>query len=385
MRDLVLLSASLLIWGMGEGIFLVFQPIYLEQFGASPSIIGLALGFYGAGQVLTHIPAGYLSDRYGPKPLMLAAWVCGSIAAWFMALAASLPAFIIGMMIYGTTLFALSPLNSYVTAARGNLSVGRAITLTSASFNMGWVLGPAIGGIIGEQMGLKTSYLIAAVLFFLSTLIVAFIRPRRSLEEKKEVPSGLGGNRAYLFFLAVVFLATFSSYLPQPLAPNFLQNQQSLNLQEIGWLYSILGVGIVLLNLLLGQLRASTGFILSQVAVAVFAGILWLASGLGWYAVGFFLLGGSRVARALLVARTRPLIGARQIGLAYAFTETVASFAVILAPVLAGLLYEIEPTLMFPIAVSLILASLLVDLLFRRNLSGLSKATGEVRLDAAGS
>jgi hypothetical protein len=120
-----------------------------------------------------------------------------------------------------------------------------------------------------------------------------------------------------------------------------------------------------MLNILLGQLPAGTGFTIGQIAVAAYAGILWRASGMGWYAVGYFLLGGYRVVRALIVARTRPLVESRQVGLAYAWTETVGSISIILAPVLAGALYESDPGLMFPAAIVLIGATLVLDRAYR--------------------
>jgi len=67
------------------------------------------------------------------------------------------------MLLYGITAFVVSPLNSYVTAARGKLSLVRAMTLTSAAYNLGAVLGPISGGWIGARLGLRNVYLISAV------------------------------------------------------------------------------------------------------------------------------------------------------------------------------------------------------------------------------
>ncbi len=72
--------------------------------------------------MVAHIPAGYLADRIGRKPLLVAAWVAGLLAAWIMALARTLPVFVTGMLFYGFTAFVSAPMNSYVTSARGKLS-----------------------------------------------------------------------------------------------------------------------------------------------------------------------------------------------------------------------------------------------------------------------
>ena len=96
--------------------------------------------------MLAHIPAGYLSDRIGRKPLMIAAWTSGLTAAWVMALARTLPVFVVGWLLYGLTAFVSSPLNSYITGASGKYAVGRVMTLMSASFSLGARVAGEFGG-----------------------------------------------------------------------------------------------------------------------------------------------------------------------------------------------------------------------------------------------
>ena len=178
-------------------MFIYFQPIYLQQLGANTMTIASVFGAFGLAMMLAHIPAGYLADRIGRKPIMLAAWSSGLIATWVMALARSLPAFIVGMLLYGLTAFVSSPLNSYVTVARGKLTPVRAMTLMSASFNLGAVLGPMTGGWLGDRFGLRTVYLVAACIFILSTGIPFFIRSQNREEpDPAAPPPGLGRTSA---------------------------------------------------------------------------------------------------------------------------------------------------------------------------------------------
>src|SRR4030067_2433286 len=121
-RSLLLIAVAMFAWGMGEGLFFYFQPIYLQQLGANPLQIGAILGVFGLAMTLSHIPAGYLADRLGRKPLLVAAWMIGILSTWFMALEDTLPIFVIGLAIYGATMVGMSPLDSYVTAARGDLA-----------------------------------------------------------------------------------------------------------------------------------------------------------------------------------------------------------------------------------------------------------------------
>jgi MFS family permease len=361
-RDLILIAIAMFAWGLGEGLFIYFQPIYLQELGADAIMIGTILGGFGLAMTVSHIPAGYLADRIGRKPLMVAAWCTGTTAAWTMALANSLPVFVIGLFIYGMTLFVMSPLQSYLTAARGNLSVGRVITLMSAGFNLGAIIGPWLGGQIGDQFGLKQTYLLAGVIFLLSTIVISFIRP----QPVERITGSDGGRRwlyapRYLVYMFVLFLAVFAMYLPQPLSPNYLSNQIRLDLSQIGTLFSISSIGVVVMNLLLGSLKARIGFVLGQAAVGVFALILWRVSGMPWYFLAFFMLGGYKTARNLGMAQVRELVPSATMGLAYGVSETISGSAVILAPLLAGLLYSQNPTMMYAVGLGLIIISIFLS------------------------
>lgn len=364
-RDLILLAVALFTWGVAESMFLFFQPIYLKELGADPIRIGVILGGFGLMMVSSHIPAGYLADRVGRKPVIVSAWVMGLVTAWIMALANTLPVFIIGMFLYGLTMFVIAPLNSYVTAARGKLSVGRAITLISASYNLGAVIGPLLGGRVGEQFGLRQNYIIAGFLIMVSTLVVLFLRPQ-PVERVSHAETSNGWLRTspYWYYVGAIFLAAFAMYLAQPLAPNFLAEQRSLSLEQIGLLYSATSLGVVLLNLILGSFPARTGFLIGQAAVGVYALILWQAVGMPWYILGFLLLGGYKAARNLGIAQVRELAPQAKIGFAYGLTETISGTATVLAPLLAGYLYTQQPTWIFALSAGLIGISLLVSARF---------------------
>src|SRR5512136_3474421 len=165
--DLVLLSISLFTWGIGEGMFIYFQPIYLQQLGASTMTIASIFSLFGLAMMVAHVPAGYLADRVGRKPLMVAAWISGVLATGMMGLAHTLPLFVVGMLVYGFTGFVSAPMNSYVTVAGGKMSPVRAMTLVSAASILGAVAGPITGGWMGEYLGLGSVYLVSACIFAL--------------------------------------------------------------------------------------------------------------------------------------------------------------------------------------------------------------------------
>lgn len=363
--SLILVGTALFTWGVGEGMFLYFVPLYLEQLGANPITIGTIFGVFGFVMMVTHIPAGYLADRIGRRPLIRVAWIVGLVSAWLMGLAPALPLFVVGYVLYGVTGFVMSPLFSYVTAARGKLTAGRAMTLTSAMFNLGAVIGPISGGWIGENFSMKTIFLLSAFVFAISTVVIFFLRPQPRDEQDDENNSlSLLTNMRFLVFLSVVFFVMFATYLPQPLSPNFLQNERNVNLSMIGVIGSVGSLGNVAFNLVLGQMNARLGFVLGQIFVGFFALSLWKGTGLPWYVLGYFLMGGFRVARMLAMAQVRLLIHKAQMGLAYGMTEAGNSAALILAPLLAGYLYDKNPASVYPFSLLLITIGVFISLIF---------------------
>ncbi|RPI80475.1 MAG: MFS transporter [Chloroflexi bacterium] len=365
--NLAVLGLSLFLWGIGEGMFWFFQPLYLEELGADPIAIGTILGGLAVAMTVAHIPAGYLADRFGRRPIIWAAWRVGLVSAWVMALSQTLPIFITGLIAYGLTAFVMAPMNSYATAARGKLSTARVITLTSTAFNLGAIIGPITGGVIAERAGIRTIYFVAASLFVVSNIAVLFLR-KQPVETRlhEDENKRFRFQWRYLGFMGIVFLTIFSTYLPQPLSSNFLQNERNLDYGDIGQLGSISSMGVVFFNLILGHLDARIGFLLGQIAVAGFAFLLWRGNGLIWFQIGYFLMGGFRTTRSLAMAQVRDLIPPSVMGLAYGMTETVSALATIVAPVVAGYLYTAEPVNIYIGGFFCILISLIVSVGYLR-------------------
>lgn len=366
-RDLYFVAASLLTWGIGGGMIYIFQPLYIQELGADPILIGTILGVNGIAMTISHIPAGYLADRIGRRPMMWASWILGFMAAVVMAFARGLPMFVVGLLLHGLTSAVLSPLNSYVSAARGKWSVGRAVSFISASYNAGAIIGPLLGGFVAERFGLCWIYNLAAIFFFLSLMLILFIRPQ-PIENNPEQKNGKGllRNKSFFMLLGMTFMVMFAIYLPQPLASNFLKNQRQLSLGTIGQLGAIGNLGNVVIMLLVGQLPSQIAFTIGQIFVGVFSLLLWQGSGVTWYAIGYVFLSGYRLCRSMTLALVRPLVHEAEVGLAFGFTEAVNSLPWILAPLLAACIYDREPSAIFPVSLALICLTIILSLLVLR-------------------
>lgn len=347
-RDLFITSVSLMVWGLGEGLFFIFQSLYLQQFGADPLMIGGILGAVGLAMAAAQVPAGYLADRIGSRPLMWAAWVIGLLSTAGMALAASLPLFVASMLLYSLTAFVSTPMNRYMAIMRGKWGAGRAITFSQAAYNLGAIAGPFIGGLIGDRFGLRTVYLVAFFVFGVSTAVIFFIRPDPKLpvHANLKLPN-LHQDPKFLALLPFFFITTLVLYLPQTLTSNFLQNERGITYTQLGQLGSIGSAGVVLFMLAMGSLRPILGLLVGQVSLAIFALLIWHGSGLGWYACGYFFIGGYRLARAMTLAFSRQVVDPKQVGIAFGLVELVNGLAVFFSSNLGGWLFSVQPALLY--------------------------------------
>jgi len=364
-RDLRLVALSLLIWGFGEGMFIYFQPLYLGELGANPAEIGGILGLAAIGMLVSHLPAGALADHFGRKSVMAASWAMGTLATALMALARGLPIFVAGLVLYSFSAFVYSPMSSYITQARGAWSPARALTTVTAGFSAGAILGPVFGGQWAEQFGLRSVYVLAAVIFLVSTVLILLVReqPVEPARNGRRYQALLA-NRRLGGFLALVFLINFALYLAWPLTPNYLQTVHSISVSQIGLLGAFTGLGVVVFNLALGRLQAKRGLLIGQALVAGAALALWQGRGLGPFALGYFLFASYRTSRSLITAAIHGLVSPAELGLAFGANETVAAASLMVAAPVAGLLFTRSPALPFPVGIGLIALSLLLSAIF---------------------
>jgi hypothetical protein len=216
------------------------------------------------------------------------------------------------------------------------------------------VIGPSLGS-AGVQVRNPPLYGIAAVLFVLSTILMVLLR-----NQPIEPPHAEGryrsllSNRTAARILVVTFVAILALTLSWPLTPLYLSEARGLSVAQVGALGSFFALGIVFLNLTLGASPPRRGSMIGQGIVAASVTLLWRGLSMPAYAAGYFLAGGSRTARSLLSAQVERVVERSHLGLAFGVVETVASSALIVAPLLAGLLYQANPAAPYPVTLVLI-------------------------------
>lgn len=365
-RNLPFVAVALLLWGFGEGMSINFVSIYLDrQFLLSESQIGLVLGAFGFAMAITHIPAGRLADKIGRRPLLIGAWLLGLVSTIVMGFAQALPIFLIGLFSYGLTAFVASPLSSYVTAARGKWEVATVLSLTTATFGLGMALGPVTGGWIGDHYGMRMSFLIAAIVFAISNLFMFTIEGQPlDHHDPESPPLDLRQNRPFVVLMGVLAFAIFAMYLAQPLTPNFLNGVRGLSLSDTGKIFTAGALGNSLMAMMFSRVQPRRGILLAQLFVILFAFCIWRGTALPVFVLGYFLLGGFRAGRPMLMAQARELVHDSQMGTMYGVMETISAVIFILTPPLAGVIYERDPMIVYPIGIALMVMSIVVSYFF---------------------
>ena len=344
-RDLAIVAISEFIWGLGEGLFIFFLPLALQRWNTNVVQIGAVLSLIGVTMAVVQVPAGYLSDRFGARPLIFAALLLGIASAIVMAAARSLPVFVVGLLAYACTSFISAPMNSYVTSLRGSWTIQRVVTFRAAAFQVGAILGPILGGWIANTAGLSIVFRYSAGLFLASTLIMAFAR-RPFVSEHHEAPIHFVSpitNPRFLALLAIVFFTIIAISVPQQLTSLYLQNVHDISIQQIGTMGTIASIGTAIIMFSLGNLRVSTGMLIGQLLLAGFALLMWRGKSAIAYFVGYFFIGGYQLYRSMALAFSRSLVKVGDTGLAYGLVETGNALAVVVAPLASGFLYNYRP------------------------------------------
>ena len=364
-RDNQFLAFSLACWGLGEGLFIYIQPLYLSQLGANPVAIGTILALAAAAVGLGHIPAGYVADRFGRKPVMLAGWGVGLAAVLVMFLARDLWLFSVGLVAYTFTGFVIAPIYAYATAARGQQSVQRAVTLVSSGFFAGTIISPALGGLIARLTSLRMVFGAAAVAFVVSIVAMALIapQPRAEPDTGQARYAALFRNRRFLGFLALILTAATAMQVGLPLMPNFVVDVRGYDVGLVGVLGSVNSIGVVALQLIFGQRLPRRAFMLAQACLALAMTLLLVTSSQGWLFAVYFLRAGWYLSHSMAAAQVGRVVTAAESGLAFGMTETVSSLATIMGPLAAGVLYARNPAA--PFIASLVLILLTLPLFWR--------------------
>jgi MFS family permease len=176
---------------IGFGIVIPIVPFYAKRFGASGFGFGALLGVYSLMQFFAAALLGRLSDRVGRRPVLLTTMVLNAGGYLLFAFAGSYWALFASRVIGGFAGGNISAAQAYIADSTSAADRSRAMGLLGAAFGLGFVIGPAIGGVAG-QLGSAAPGLVAAGLSLLNFVSAWAILPESLHPEHRTARSGLG-------------------------------------------------------------------------------------------------------------------------------------------------------------------------------------------------
>jgi MFS family permease len=364
---LVPIFLTVLVDVLGLTLMLPLLPFYALHFGASPFVVTILGASYAACQLVAGPFLGRLSDRVGRKPVLLVSQL-GTLAAFLLIGGASaLWMLFVGRIVDGLTAGNLSIAQAYISDVTRPENRTRAFGFIGISFGVGFLIGPAISGLLAHRYGFAAPAYGAAGLSFLSIVLNVALLPGKAELDRLKAEHGAspsyrstpqaGPERTLAFGtffsraeprrrLLQFFLYTTSFAVLTGGLALFLRERFDFDVKAVGYVFMVSGfVGALIQGGLIGRLVKQLGE--GRLALLGFATM----------AVGYPLLGIVRSVPALIalvcfssfgVAVVRPCVttlitksvGRHEQGAALGTSQSLASISQMLGQPLAGFLID---------------------------------------------
>lgn len=334
---------------VGFGIIIPILALYAERFDASPTQIGILGATFSAAQFVFAPIMGRISDRVGRKPVIIFSLFGTAVGSLVCGLAGSLWLLFLARAFDGASGASVSVAQGAVTDVVPPQDRARAMGMLGAAFGVGFVIGPAIGG-LAALGGPRIPFFVAATIAAVNGLVAIKRLPethgkaaRLSAAERTRGQTPLLVRYAVIGLISTAAFAAFEATFS-------LFGDRRFDLTEASASVIFLGIGLVLVGVqgaLIHPLTARFGshrLLVAGMAI-IAAGLVLLSSvdrgdwvtfivALGLLAVGSGISGPSML--ALVGDAADP---ARR-GEAMGFQQSSTALGRIAGPVLGGLLFD---------------------------------------------
>jgi len=294
---LVFIFITMLVDTIGLGIIIPVSPKLIqtlthEPLGAAAWWGGWLMFVYGLMQFLFAPVIGNLSDRFGRRPVLVLSLVAIGIDYLITGLAPTIGWLFLARLLSGAAGAAYPTANAYIADVSPPEKRAANFGLTGAAFGIGFVLGPALGGIIGSAYGPRAPFFVAAAvalfnaafgLFVLRESLPANQRRRFELARANPLGSLLSIRRYPMVFglLGVTVLMQLAHDANPAIWTYYTILKFGWSPAEVG--YSLMGIGI-LVALVMGLL---TRVVIPRTGetLAVTLGLVFEAAGFMGYAL----------------------------------------------------------------------------------------------------
>ena len=357
---MVVIFTTVFIDLVGFGIVIPVLPFYAEgtRFNATPRTVGLLFASYSIMQLVFSPVLGRLSDKYGRRPVLLISIIGTGIGFLILGFATTLWMLFVGRILDGISGGNISTAQAYIADITTKEDRAKGMGLLGAAFGLGFIFGPAIGGVL-SQWGVAVPFLFAAGLCFANAALLYFTLPETVTPDHPARISAAGGRTwadliksltqprlgfvliIYFFFIVAFSIMTTSFSL-------YTMFRFGYDAKHNGYLFAYVGlIAVIVQGGLIGRLVKRFGELpLVVVGALCFAGSLFAVPFVGPYrgglialliGGGIFSLGNSLSTPALNSLASKSAGPAQQGGV-MGVTQSVASLARAVGPALAAVL-----------------------------------------------
>jgi DHA1 family tetracycline resistance protein-like MFS transporter len=276
-------------WGL---VIPVFPKLIGELTGADISTIGRYGGWltvaYAIVQFFFAPIVGNLSDRYGRRPVLLFALLGFGIDYLFLSFAPSLGWLFVGRIIAGATGASITTATAYIADISTHEDRAKNFGLIGAAFGLGFIIGPAIGGLLGE-FGSRVPFLVAAALTLVNTLYGYFVLPeslpkesRRKFEWSRANPFG---SLQHLGKFPAIWGLIISLVLVYIAAHSVQSTWSFFTIERFHWSEGMIGISLAAVGVLVAAVQGG----LIRIVNPILGNERSVYIGLTLYAIGLFL------------------------------------------------------------------------------------------------
>ncbi|MCX7572163.1 MFS transporter [Tumebacillus sp. DT12] len=247
-KSLPILMLVMFLVMVGFGIIIPVMPFFAEEVGASPMQLGLLMASYSVMQFLFAPMWGRISDRIGRKPVMLIGIAGLSLSFFLFAFSDTLTMMFVSRILAGFLSSANMPtVMAYVADITTPENRGKGMGMIGASVGMGFIFGPAIGGIFSRE-SYSTPFLIAGVVAAITFVFVLLVVKESLAKENRKTKGeanesrwkAFGGSLSYLYMLSLI--TTFSLAALEATFAYFAAERAGLDTVHLGYIFMIMGV-----------------------------------------------------------------------------------------------------------------------------------------------
>ena len=397
-KRLLTILLIVLVQMVGAAMILPILPLYAKQeFGMSPQTITLLSTSFFAAQFLAGPYLGRLSDRYGRIPVLIVSQIGTAVSFLMLALAPNVGILFLARLLDGITGGNIVVAQAYITDITPRGKRTESLGYVFAVFGLGFIIGPALGGIFSAAFGPRIPYLIAAGAATLVVLLTWFTleeslspeqrQANREFNQSSVNPRDVLHNGPLMLILLIAFVgqfglgllqATFALYGEAILFAGYSEKVISLG---IGLLLAVVGLSQFLTQafllrralerfneawlVVIGMLLRTAGlFIFAALATPIF----------GALASVFFAVGIGLMMPSLQSLSTNTVADELRGGVLGVYQSTV-SLSTIISTAVAGVIFAFSATAPYWIGAMLSLLVLLPALVLVRRTPGAPEAT----------